>query len=107
MQNNSTKLRATIVGPNRLGGFLYFIKASWPFGSIEIFKDKIIVSPLFFFETIYKTEIISFTNREINKNGKNSIEIIYEKAGVKKRVVCATPSFPDFLQLLKDFDYQF
>lgn len=102
--NNPMKLPATIVGPYKLEGYgkyLFPIKASKPFGGIEISEYEIVISTFLFKTKIDKVNIISIKKREENKG----IEIIYLKREVKMRVLCSVKDNNQLINSLINFGY--
>lgn len=98
------KFTATIAGPHKLEGYskyLFPIKASRPFGGIEISQYEIVISTFLFKTKIDKINIISTKKREEDKG----IEIIYSKRKVKMRVLCSVKDNNQLLNSLINFGY--
>ncbi|MSU55470.1 MAG: hypothetical protein EXS46_02960 [Candidatus Taylorbacteria bacterium] len=104
MKQEFKKLRATVIGPHKVNNLFFVIRATWPFGSIKINENKIIVSPFFFSEEIDKKQIISLRlSKGVFRNG---VEVIFTKGSDKYAVVLSPVILNDLLKLLNEFDYK-
>ena len=98
MPNESIKLRGSIgYGPVMMTG------SSWPFGGIEIYRDKIIFSNFIFsktivdksaFESIAKTSMLF-----------NSIRFVYKRDEAKKTIYFSTLMRDDLVDVLQRCGY--
>ncbi len=104
IMNEFKKLRATIIiGPHGMGNLIAFSRASWPFGSIKISKERIIISPFFYSEEIEKEQIVSLKQR---KGLFNSVEIIYKKNGNEWHAICSPLFLSEMIKIFNEFGYE-